>query len=72
MKYSPGVKIALGLGALVILYLVIKKATPGAITPQAAQPDNQYMSLTPGSPITSAGVAVDVQPPLIPLTLQFN
>lgn len=72
MKLSTGAKVALGLGALVILYLVMKKTgsgQPAAITDQSGS----GLVLPPLQPISSAGiVAIDVQPPLIPLTIQLN
>lgn len=71
MKLSSGAKIALGLGALVIVYLVVKNSQ-GSVqsTSAAAAPD---LALPAIQPISSAGiVAIDVQPSLTPMTLQLN
>jgi hypothetical protein len=71
MKMSSGVKVALGLGALVILYLVVKN-NQGSVqsTSAAAAPD---LVLPPLQPISNAGiVAIDVQPALVPLQIQMN
>jgi hypothetical protein len=69
MKMSNGAKIALGLGALVIIYLVVKN-NQGAAAAAAPAPD---LALPSVQPISNAGiVAIDVQPAMIPLQLQMN
>ncbi len=74
MKLSPGVGIALGIGAIVILYMVMKNkqasasAVPAPVTPQFVPVDLSLIS-----PISNAGITLDVQPPgAIPMTLTFN
>jgi hypothetical protein len=74
MKMSSGVQIALGLGAILVIYLVIKnnQATSSAV-PSGSANNPQLVPIGGGSPISSAGmVSVDVQPPLVPLQLSFN
>jgi hypothetical protein len=69
MKMSSGAKIALGLGALVVLYLVMKNSQGTT----AAAPSGSNLVLPDIQPISSAGiVAIDVQPPLIPMNLSTN
>ena len=74
MKLSPGAGIALGIGALVVLYFVMKNnsnstALPGGLP---AQPQALPINIAPFPIISNAGVAVDVQPPLNSMQLTFN
>ena len=66
---SSGAKIALGLGALVIIYLVVKNNQTAAAA-AAPSPD---LALPALQPISNAGiVAIDVQPSLTAMNLQMN
>ena len=74
MKISPGAGLALGIGALVVLYFVMKSkadstAQSGALP---AQPTNLPVNIAPVSIISNAGISMDVQPPLDSLTLTYN
>jgi hypothetical protein len=73
MKLSPGVQIALGLGALVVIYLIVKnnQAGPATVPPPGG---GQLVPVSiPLQPISNAGlVAVDVQPPFVPVQITLN
>jgi hypothetical protein len=73
MKMSSGVQVALGLGALVIIYLVVKNNQASAAANASAAASPQLVPIGGGSPISNAGmVAIDVQPPLVPLQITLN
>lgn len=74
MKLSPGAGIALGIGALVVLYFIMKSKSESTALPGGlpAQPQNLPINIAPFPIISNAGVSVDVQPALQPLQLNFN
>jgi uncharacterized membrane protein (GlpM family) len=75
MKMTTGVKVALGAGAVVIIYLLWKKsqdstALPGGVPAQPAFLPINILPVNTVQPISNAGISDP--PALTPLTLTFN